>query len=114
MVSYNERLKIGRDSTISGNVFISNVDHNYKEIGVHVLKQDMLEVHTQIGENCFIEYGTVIMSGNTLERQCIVGANSVVKGTFPDFSVIAGSPVRVVKKYDVLTGSWVKVNKEEK
>lgn len=79
-----------------------------------MLNQDMFEAYTQIGENCFIEYGAVIMSGNTLGRQCIVGASSVVKSTFPDFSVIAGSPARVVEKYDVLTGSRVKINKEEK
>lgn len=29
VVSYNERLEIGRDIIISGNAFISNIDHNY-------------------------------------------------------------------------------------
>lgn len=112
VVCYKGKLEIGKDTTISGNVFISNVDHNYREIGVHVLEQDMLESPTQIGENCFIGYGAVIMPGTTLGRQCIVGVNSVVKGSFPDFCVIAGSPAKIVRKFNFVENRWEKMGNE--
>ncbi|HBC99505.1 MAG TPA: lipopolysaccharide biosynthesis protein [Lachnoclostridium sp.] len=109
VVSYQGALNIGRNTTISGNVFVSNVDHDYREIGIHVLNQGMLEKETLIGENCFIGYGAVIMPGTKLGKQCIVGANAVVCGDFPDDCVIAGVPAKIVKKYNEKLNEWIKV-----
>lgn len=109
VVSYEGALRIGMDTTISGNVFISNVNHDYHQIGVHILDQDMIKKDTEIGNNCFIGYGAVIMPGTKLGKQCIVGANAVVSGVFPDYSVIVGAPARVVKRYDAESQQWLKV-----
>lgn len=103
-------LKIGKHTTVSGNVFITNIDHDYRELGKHILKQPMLVKNTQIGENCFIGYGASIQAGTILGKQCIVGANSVVRGNFPDYSVIVGAPAKVVKRYCIETNTWRKVN----
>jgi acetyltransferase-like isoleucine patch superfamily enzyme len=102
-------LSIGKDTTISGNVFITNIDHDYKQIGVHVLKQDFITKQTRIGENCFIGYGAAIQAGTILGKQCIVGANSVVRGEFPDYCVIVGAPARIVKKFNTDSGEWQKI-----
>jgi serine acetyltransferase len=37
----------------------------------------------------------------------VVAANSLVTRSFPDYSVIAGNPARVVKQYDVQKKQWV-------
>jgi acetyltransferase-like isoleucine patch superfamily enzyme len=97
---------IGRDTTISANVFISDVDHVYSDIDVHIMKQDLSLKDTRIGPNCFLGYGCVILPGTTLGKQNIVGANAVVKGDFPDYCVIVGSPARIVKRYNSATGFW--------
>lgn len=102
-------LSIGKNTTISANVFISNVNHDYRELDVHILDQELLNYETTIGENCFIGYGAVILPGTILGKQCIVGANSVVKGKFEDYSVIAGNPARVIKRYNFQSNSWEKV-----
>lgn len=109
IVSYNETLKIGNDVTISGNVFVTNCNHSYTTIGKHVLEQELIFQHTEIGDGCFIGYGAVVQAGTVLGKQCIVGANSVVKGIFPDYSVIVGSPGRIVKHYDFELKEWIKV-----
>ena len=46
------------------------------------------------------------MAGTKLGKQCVVGANSVVRGEFPDYCVIVGAPARVVKKYNPDTKIW--------
>lgn len=112
ITSSDLELRIGKHTTILGNVFITNIDHNYQEIGKHVLKQSMLVKHTEIGENCFIGYGAAIQAGTILGKQCIVGANSVVRGIFPDYSVIVGAPAKVIKRYCFETATWRKVNSE--
>ena len=96
ITSAGDRLKIGAHTTISGNV------------GRHILKQPLLVRHTEIGENCFIGYGAAIQAGTVLGRQCIVGANSVVRGEFPDYCVIVGAPARIVKRYNPVSGEWEK------
>lgn len=110
LISSNELLTIGKHTTISGNVFITNMDHKYQEIGVHILRQDYVINTTSIGENCFIGYGAVIQAGTILGKQCIVGANAVVRGVFPDYCIIVGAPARIVKRYNHNTGQWEKTN----
>lgn len=106
VVCYTKSICIGSNTTISGNVFISNVDHAYKQLGVHVLEQERIYKETVIGENCFIGYGATILPGTVLGKQCVVGANSVVKGQFQDYCVIAGNPAKVLKQYNFSTGEW--------
>lgn len=105
------KLEIGKRSLILANVFITNIDHDYREIGTHVVKQNIAVKDTLIGENCFIGMGAAIMAGTVLGKQCVVGANSVVRGTFPDFCVIVGSPAKIVKKYNPQTQIWEKISK---
>ena len=55
------------------------VDNNRIEIGNNVL----------IGTNC------IILPNTTIGNNCIIGAGSVVRGKFPDNSVIFGNPATV-------------------
>lgn len=106
IISGKRILKIGDDTTISANVFISNVDHEYKDIGKSVMEQPLQFKETQIGKGCFIGYGAVILPGTRLGNHCIVGANAVVRGSYPDNCVIAGNPARIIKEYDLKTEFW--------
>jgi len=105
-----QTLIIGRNTTLSANVFITNIDHKYTKIDEHILEQSLVSSKTQIGENCFIGYGVVIQAGTILGKQCIVGANAVVRGTFPDYCVIVGVPAKIVKRYDIDKKIWRKTN----
>lgn len=109
IISNETRLDIGRNTTISSNVFITNTEHDYKKIGMHILEQPLLNGKTQIGENCFIGFGASIQAGTVLGNHCIVGTNAVVRGTYPDYSVIVGVPARVVRRYNEETGEWDKI-----
>jgi acetyltransferase-like isoleucine patch superfamily enzyme len=104
------KLVIESHVTISANVFITNIDHEYQEIGKHILKQPILIKKTYIGKNCFIGFGAVIQAGTILGEQCVVGANSVVRGDFPDHCVVVGAPAKIVKRYDSERKVWRKTN----
>lgn len=49
-----------------------------------------------IGNNVFIGTKATILMGTTIGDNSIIGANSVVKGEFPEGAVIAGNPARVI------------------
>lgn len=100
-------LTIGRNVTISANVYISDCKHDFHELDVDVIKQKLIFDKTEIGDYCFIGYGACIFPGVELGKQCVVGANSVVlKGEYPDRCVLAGVPARIVKKYNEITEKW--------
>lgn len=109
VVSNEKDLNIGNNVVISGNVFISNCDHSYDNIEESLFNQPLKNKETKIGDNCFIGYGAVILAGTILSNNCIVGANSVVKGIFPSNTVIAGAPARIIKKYNLKKNKWERV-----
>jgi acetyltransferase-like isoleucine patch superfamily enzyme len=108
----NQTLRIGKNSTLSANVFITNIDHQYTEIEKHILDQSLLAKRTDIGQNCFIGYGAVIQAGTILGKQCVVGSNSVVRVTFPGYCVIVGAPAKIIKKFNSNSQLWEKTNNE--
>ncbi|WFC28750.1 acyltransferase [Proteus mirabilis] len=88
---------ISEGTLISANVFITDTDHTYENISLPIHEQKTNISTTYIGKNCFIGYGVVIQAGTKLGNNCIVGANSTIKGSFPDNSIIVGSPGRIIK-----------------
>ena len=54
-----------------------------------------------IGNNVFIGINCTILLNTTIGDNCIIGAGSVVRGNFPDNSVILGNPAKVVMSMDI-------------
>lgn len=109
-ISATNKIVIGQDTTISFDVMITDNDHIYDDINTHVGEQPLFTKDTRIGKNCFIGAGAKILAGTNLGNNCIVGANSVVRGDFPSGTVIAGSPAKVIKKYNYEKQLWEKSN----
>ena len=103
-------LSIGNNVTVSFGAWVTDIDHEYQEIGVNILRQPLLIRPTRIGDNCFLGAGAKIQAGTILGTQCIVGSNAVVRGTFPDYCVLAGVPARVIKRYDQDSRRWEKTH----
>lgn len=55
-----------------------------------------------IGDNTLIGINSVVLNGAVIGKNCIVGANSLVAEgkTFPDGSLILGSPARLARQLD--------------
>ena len=106
-------LHIQAGSTILANVVITDIDHLYDDFGTSVIKQPIKVQPTSIGRNCFIGAGARILAGTILGEGCVVGANAVVRGTYPAGSVIVGIPGRVIRKYDLDTKCWSSTKSDE-
>lgn len=55
----------------------------------------------KIGNNVFIGNNSIILLNTTIGDNCVIGAGSVVRGQFPDDSVIVGNPAKVLMKTNV-------------
>lgn len=55
----------------------------------------------KIGDNVFIGNNSTILPNTVVGNNCIIGAGSVVRGKFPENSVIIGNPAKVVLKMNI-------------
>ena len=85
---------------LAENVFISDVDHTWSMPGLPIHQQPNKQSDTEIGKNCFLGYGCVILAGTKLGEGVIVGASSVVRGEYDCGSIVAGSPAKIIKLRD--------------
>jgi acetyltransferase-like isoleucine patch superfamily enzyme len=63
----------------------------------------------RIGQGSWIGHGAAIVCTQgelVLGRNCVVGANAVVTGSFPPYSVLVGNPARVIKQFDPVRNAW--------
>lgn len=50
----------------------------------------------KVGDNSFLGINAIILPGTRIGKNSIVAAGAVVRGSFPDGSVIAGNPAKVI------------------
>jgi acetyltransferase-like isoleucine patch superfamily enzyme len=114
VVRIGDRCLIGRGSAIVGhlsidigddvftgmNVYITDQNHGYEDLDMPIGTQLPSEDPVVIGADSWIGSGAVILPGARIGRHVVVGANSVVRGEIPDYSVVVGSPGRVVRRHD--------------
>ncbi len=50
-----------------------------------------------IGDDVFIGDGARFIGGITIDNHCIIGAGAIVTKSFPDGTIIAGNPARVIR-----------------
>jgi acetyltransferase-like isoleucine patch superfamily enzyme len=110
VVTIGDRCLIGRGSGIVGhldivigddvwtgpNVYITDQNHGYDDPTEPISRQAQPERPVRIGSGSWLGHGVVVLPGATIGRHVVVGANSVVIGDIPDFSVAVGAPARVV------------------
>lgn len=104
-----ERIYVGKDTAIAANVTITDINHRFEDIELPVEKQPLDVVPVYIGSGSKIYNNAVILPGVRIGKHCVIGANSVVTSNVPDYSVVAGIPARVIRRYDAGTGTWERV-----
>ena len=50
-----------------------------------------------------------VFPGVEIGKGAIIGANSVVTKSVPEYCIVAGNPAKVIKKYDFESKQWIKV-----
>jgi acetyltransferase-like isoleucine patch superfamily enzyme len=102
-------IQIGNNVTIVSNVTITDIIHPYEDIHLPINQSKIKTFPVSIGNQSYIYNNSVILPGTRIGKHCIIGANSIVKGEIPDYSVAVGNPAKVIKRYNLETKTWEKV-----
>lgn len=96
-------LEIGEKVLLSPNIYITDCDHEYRNIDIAVIDQGIAQngQKVSIGEGSYIGINTVIVGNVKIGKHCVIGANSVVTHNIPNYSVAVGSPAKVIKKMTI-------------
>ena len=91
-------ISIGDATTISSEVVFLTHDYSISK-GLKMIDPNLSGRFLRpisVGANSFIGMRTILLPGTSIGDNVIVGAGSVVKGSFPDNVVIAGNPAKIL------------------
>ena len=110
-ISCQNEIKLGDYVLVSPNVYITDCDHEYRNVQVPVIKQGVVKRQSRvfIDDGAYIGINTVIVGNVHIGKGAVIGANSVVTKDVGDYSVAVGSPAQVIKKYNEKIYEWESV-----
>jgi acetyltransferase-like isoleucine patch superfamily enzyme len=94
-LSAAESVVIEDDVLIAAWTSVYDSDHTIGPRG-NAIWYPMRTSPVRVGRGSWLGERVAVLRGANIGRHCIVGANSVVKGTLPDYSVAVGAPAQVV------------------
>ena len=91
-------ITIGERSSIAQFTVVRNCSHQHKDPKTPIQLQGHVEGNITIGPDCMLAASVVVLPNTVLGQGCVVGSGTVLSGTFPPYSIIAGHPGRIVGK----------------
>lgn len=100
-----KRIILGHDCMISHNVYMLSGDghaifdvNTGDNLNSDYTKLSVRKNNIVLGDHVWCGYGAFIMNGTNVGTGSIIGAECVLKGTYPNNCSIAGNPAKIVRK----------------
>ena len=116
-VTAKKRVSIEDDVITGPNVFISDFNHEYRDVALPIKDQGMMQPSSNnggvvIGGGSWLGANVVVVGDVAIGKHCVIGANSVVTKDIPGFSVAVGAPAKVIKLFDFQSKRWINFNEK--
>ncbi|MCC8423760.1 DapH/DapD/GlmU-related protein [Mucilaginibacter sp. UR6-11] len=103
---------VGNNVIFAQNIVTSGLNHEYRDVNKPINQQKTIIAQIIIEDDCWIAANAVITAGVTIGKHSVIAAGAVVTKSVPPYSIAAGNPAKVIKKYDFEINEWVSVKNE--
>lgn len=90
-------VELGAGCIISDWVYVGDFDHVADDVTVPIKDQGLAKAPVRIGPDVWIGVKASVLRGTEVGRGSVLAAHTVARGVYPELSVIAGVPGRVVR-----------------
>lgn len=97
------KITLGKNILIGSKVIITDHSHGFgykempSEVGIPPAERILHSNNpVNIGDNVWLGDNVVILAGANIGDNCVIGANSLVKGFIPSNTVCAGNPAKIL------------------
>jgi serine acetyltransferase len=98
-VTASQPVVFGDDVYCGPYVYVTSDNHSYDDPHEPIGRQWPRSAPVEIGSGSWLGVGAKILPGARLGRNVVVAAAAVVRGEVPDYSVVAGAPARIVRRW---------------
>ena len=91
------KIEIGNNVLMGPRVSILAENHNFSDTEQPMKRQGVTREPIVVEDDCWIASGSIILAGVTIGKGSIVAAGSVVTKDVPPYSIVAGSPARIIR-----------------
>lgn len=90
-------LEIGPRCLVADWVYMCDFDHRSDDVQRPIKDQGIVKTPVRIGAGSWVGVKASVLRGADVGPGCVLAAHTVVRGTVPAYSVVAGVPGRVVR-----------------
>jgi acetyltransferase-like isoleucine patch superfamily enzyme len=90
-------IEIGDDVIMGAYISFHSENHNFMDTTILIREQGVSSKGIKIGNDVWVGAKVTFLDGCEIGNHCVVAAGAVVKGVFPDHSVIGGVPAKIIK-----------------
>ncbi len=98
-------ITIGNDVIMGPRVSFHAENHKYDNLRLPIRLQGETRQGIVVEDDCWIGAGSIFLDGVHIGTGCVVAAGSVVTKDVPAFSIVAGSPARIIKHRKNIDGN---------
>jgi acetyltransferase-like isoleucine patch superfamily enzyme len=112
IIGARKSVVLEENALLGPRVITLDYTHQYENVEVPIKDQEVTEGSIRIERDCWIGANVFILPNVTIGQHSMVGVNSVVDRDIPSYTLAAGAPARVIKRYDFDLKKWGRVDEE--
>lgn len=90
-------IEIGEHALLGDWIYICDFDHRHDGVDLPIQHQGLVKTPTRIGADVWVGEKASILRGADIGAGSVIASQSLVKGAIPPFSIVVGTPARVLR-----------------
>lgn len=99
--AWNERIMIGNNVLIAAGVKMITRKHDFSIKDVPISSQGYSNLPIIIEDNVWIGFQSIVLPGIRIKQGSIIGAGAIVTKDVEPFTIVGGTPARLIRARDV-------------